>query len=80
MFISRNGFLFVCLFVFFFSPNLKYFELLRKKSQNFDFFSRKTQFFALFRQKFEKNLIRLQNKKSVPRYIFLRDFPEIWAF
>ena len=38
---------------FVFSPNLKFFELIRKKSQNFDFFQENT-FFALFGQKFEK--------------------------
>ena len=46
-------FCFVFVFVFVFSPNLKFFELLRKKSQNFDFFQENT-FFALFCQKFEK--------------------------
>ena len=43
-------------------------------------FLKENTFFALFCQKFEKYLIRLKNKKSVPRHVFLRDFPEIWEF
>ena len=34
--------------VFVFSPNLKFFYLLIKKGQNFDFFSRKTHFLHFF--------------------------------
>ena len=39
--------------VFFFSPNLKFFELLRKRAKLLIFF-KKNSFFALFCQKFEK--------------------------
>ena len=40
--LSRREYLALGFIVF--SPNLKFFELLRKKSQNFDLFSRKTHF------------------------------------
>ena len=48
--------------VFVFSPNLKFFELLRKKSQNFDFYQEKL-IFCTFCQIFKK-------KKSIPRHVW----------
>ena len=46
---------FFFLFFFVFSPNLKFFELLRKKSQNFDFFQEK-HIFCTFLSKIRKIL------------------------
>ena len=45
----------------FFSPNLKFFKLWKKKSQNLDFFKKNT-FLHFFCQKFKKYEIRLKTK------------------
>ena len=51
--LSCREYLVLGTFFLFFSPNLEFFELLRKKSQNFDFLKKNT-FFALFLSKIRK--------------------------
>ena len=71
--------MFFFFFFWFFHLILNFFELLRKNSQNVDSFSRKSHFLHFFVKNL-KNIRLGYKKKSVPRHVSLRDFPEIWAF